>query len=315
MTEKRIVDQAIEWMLLLESPDTPRSDRAAFEQWRSADPRHATAYARLTDSVRQFEVPRQVGAKAEVLRRSLQQRGDRRKALQRIAALAGLTVGAGALFNQVTPIAEITADLRTGTAERQTHTLDDGSVLVLNARSAADLWVDQTRRLIKLRAGELQIRVARNALLPFAVETIHGTANAAQDTMVVRTTAEYTEVAAVQAQVTLASLSGATARLAPSQHARFDSRAIAAVAANTGGESSWVDGYYTAYDTPLARIVDALRSYRRGILRLEPTIAQLRVSGAFPLDDTDRALNALAATLHVRVVRYTPYWVSILAAA
>jgi len=58
-------------------------------------------------------------------------------------------------------------------------------------------------------------------------------------------------------------------------------------------------------------VVSALRPYRKGVIRLEPVIAQLRVSGAFPLDDTDHALTALAASLPIAVTRVTPYWVTI----
>ncbi|AMP02732.1 FecR family protein [Collimonas pratensis] len=315
MSEEKIVEQAIEWMLRLELPDLPNAERAAFEHWRSADPRHERAYANLAKSVRQFDVPRQLGATTEVLRVTLQQKKERRKALQRIAVLAGLGVGAGLLVNQVTPILGMNADLHTGTGERQTFTLADGSVVTLNARSSADRWLDQGRRLLKLATGELQIEVAAQARHPFVIETAHGSASTLSGTLLLRSAAERTEVVSLQSLTNLATLNGQSGQLQPGQHTWFDRSAIAAVQSNRGGENSWVDGYYTAFDAALIDVIGALRPYRRGVIRVDPAVAQLRVSGAFPLDDSDHALDALAATLPVAVARFTPYWVTISARA
>jgi len=315
MSEEKIVEQAIEWMLRLELPDFTDADRAAFEHWRTADARHELAFANLNQSVRQFDVPRQLGATTEVLRVTLQQKKDRRKTLQRIAALAGLSVGAAVLVNQVAPILDMNADLRTGTGERQTFTLADGSVVTLNARSSADRWVDQGRRLIRLAAGELQIQVASQAQRPFLIETAHGKTSTLQGTLLVRSLAEHTEVVCLQSLASLTTLNGRSEQLQAGQHTWFNRDTVAPVQANRGGENSWVDGYYTAFNAPLGDVIGALRPYRRGVIRVDPAIAQLRVSGAFPLDDTDNALNALAATLPVAVVRFTPYWVTISALA
>jgi transmembrane sensor len=315
MSEEKIVEQAIEWMLRLELPELTNADRAAFEHWRAADARHEMAYANLTKSVRQFDVPRQLGATTEGLRITLQQRKSRRKALQRIAALAGLSVGAAALVNQVAPIRGMNADLRTGTGERQTFTLADGSVVTLNARSSADRWIDQSRRLLRLTEGELQLQVATQAQHPFVIETAHGSASTLSGTLLVRSLAERTEVVSLHSLTNLATLNGQSGQLQPGQHTWFSQGTIASIQSNRGNENSWVDGYYTAFNAPLIDVISALRPYRRGVIRVEPAVAQLRVSGAFPLDDTDHALNALAATLPVAVARFTPYWVTISALA
>jgi transmembrane sensor len=54
-----------------------------------------------------------------------------------------------------------------------------------------------------------------------------------------------------------------------------------------------------------------LRDYRPGVLRVEPRAAQIRISGVFSLDDTERTLRVLAETQPVRVNTRTPYWVTI----
>ena len=54
-----------------------------------------------------------------------------------------------------------------------------------------------------------------------------------------------------------------------------------------------------------------LSRYRPGVLRCDPRIAQLKISGAFPIDDTDLALAALESGFALRVTRYSRYWVNV----
>lgn len=310
-TDEQIVEQAIEWMLQLEQGDLPATERAAFERWKAADPRHSTAYANLTQSVRQFDVPRKVGAAPAILRNTLQQKSKRRKTLKRIAALAGLTVGAGALLDQFTPVGGLTADLHTSTGERRRTILADGSVVTLNARSSADHLILPSLRQIRLFAGEIQVQVAAQGALPFSIDTAHGSVSLPAGTLMLRYQELRTDIVALQAAPLLTTRNGARAELASGQRTWFDQDSIASPHQINGGENSWVDGYYTASDTPLAEVVAALRPYRKGILRLDPAVAQLRISGTFPLDDTDRVLSALASALPIAVTRVSPYWVSI----
>ena len=66
-----------------------------------------------------------------------------------------------------------------------------------------------------------------------------------------------------------------------------------------------------ARDQSLDQVVDALRPYRAGFMRISPAAGRLRVLGAFPLDDPDRVLESLAQTLPIRLTRYGGWLVSI----
>ena len=72
-----------------------------------------------------------------------------------------------------------------------------------------------------------------------------------------------------------------------------------------------MDGLLEVRNQALAEGLDALRAYRSGVLRVDPAVAGLRVSGLFRLDDSDQALDALARTLPIRVARRTDLWVSV----
>ncbi|KAG1060900.1 hypothetical protein G6F40_018041 [Rhizopus arrhizus] len=70
-------------------------------------------------------------------------------------------------------------------------------------------------------------------------------------------------------------------------------------------------GVLYANQLRLDAFASELGRYRSGVLRCDPEIAHLRISGAFQLNDTDAVLAALPATLPVQVRYRTAYWVTI----
>ena len=62
---------------------------------------------------------------------------------------------------------------------------------------------------------------------------------------------------------------------------------------------------------PLAEFLGELGRYRHGWLRCRPEVARLLISGAFQLDNSERILAALPATLPVQVEYRTRYWVTV----
>lgn len=61
----------------------------------------------------------------------------------------------------------------------------------------------------------------------------------------------------------------------------------------------------------LGDLLATLSEYRHGYLGVDSRIADLRISGSFPLHDTDRALAALPPSLPVRIERHTDWWVRV----
>ncbi|MNE40911.1 fec operon regulator FecR [compost metagenome] len=60
-------------------------------------------------------------------------------------------------------------------------------------------------------------------------------------------------------------------------------------------------------DEPLHAVLDALRPYQRGYIRVAPAVRDIRVQGVFPLDQPQQALAALAEALPISVERYGPW--------
>src|SRR5690606_33744035 len=71
--------------------------------------------------------------------------------------------------------------------------------------------------------------------------------------------------------------------------------------------ADWLNGHLNVLDDPLDAVVDALRPYTRGFVRVAPQVRNLRVQGVFPLNDPQRSFGALAETLPIEVRHYGPW--------
>ena len=58
-------------------------------------------------------------------------------------------------------------------------------------------------------------------------------------------------------------------------------------------------------------MVGELNRYHRGHLGVDPRVADLRITGSFPLDNLELALNALPPILPVKVKQLTPWWITV----
>src|SRR5690606_19487037 len=56
---------------------------------------------------------------------------------------------------------------------------------------------------------------------------------------------------------------------------------------------AWVEGVLAAQAMRLADFLVELGRYRAGVLSCAPDIADLRITGVFPLEDTDQVLQSL----------------------
>lgn len=71
----------------------------------------------------------------------------------------------------------------------------------------------------------------------------------------------------------------------------------------------WLDGCIDVRNEPLGELIELLRPYRSGLLRISPEAARVRVYGVFPLDDSDQVLRSLGETLPIQVTRYG-FWLT-----
>lgn len=171
---ERILDEAAQWMALLQSGHAGAEERLAFQQWRQADAEHGAVFDRLSLGLQSFRNEPLHGLRAEQLIGALEAPSARRRFLQRSLALAAFGVATLALGRIGIVGFPWPGDLYTGTGQRQSFRLEDGSQLVLDARSRVRPEFDGYRRRLRLREGRLLVDVARDPARPFVVDTGRG---------------------------------------------------------------------------------------------------------------------------------------------
>lgn len=309
--DRTILDEAAGWLVLLQSGDASADDRANLEQWRGRSPAHEMAWQRAEGMLRMFrQVPPALGH--GTLRRL--NGPDRRRILS--LALAGIMApGAAWLAWHQAPWREWSADLRTATGERRTIDLADGTRLVLNTASAVDMAFTPTERRLTLLAGEILVTTGKDPSpvpRPFTVHTDQGSLRPVGTRFTVRGLEERTRVAVFEGAVEVRpALLDRQALLRAGEQMEFAAGTLLPVQPADEGSALWERGMLLARDMQLGELVAELARYRRGILRCDPAVAGLPVSGAFPVGNTDASLALLEKTLPVRVGRTTGYWVTV----
>lgn len=311
--DRALLEEAAGWLVRFRSEALSASDHAAFERWRGRSPAHAAAWARAQDMLRSFgQVPPALGAQAL---RGLDRPG-RRQVLRTVAGLLALGPAAWLAWREL-PWREWAADARTAAGEQRRLQLADGTQLILNTATAVDILYTADQRVVWLRAGEILLTTGKDpspVLRPFIVRTAQGTVQALGTRFLVRDEGRRVRVAVFEGAVDIGPAGGGAHRvLQAMQQTVFDAGHVAAATDADAAQASWEHGMLAATNWRLADLVDELARYRRGFLRCDPAVADLRVSGAFPLHDIDAGLRLLEKTLPVRISRVTPYWVSVTA--
>ncbi|HCQ47934.1 MAG TPA: iron dicitrate transport regulator FecR [Achromobacter sp.] len=319
-----MADQVINWLLLLRSGKATAQDYNDFLAWRAADPVHENAWQQLTGSLAGSTFGRlgdaypaagyAAGAaptSQPLIPPSPAIVPPRRRFLAGSLALASTAAGAAYVGNAFYPLSNVAADAATATGERRRYLLSDGSQLLLDARSRVNLDFTPAYRQVRLLDGAVTVSVAPDARRPFLVQTAEGTVRALGTRYMVRQQAQRTVVVVHEHEVEVETMAGAHGTVRAGTGARFDVSRMDIPRAELMAEAAWESGWVDARGRPLAEVIAALRPYRTGTLRVSMAAGGLPVSGHFPLDDTNAALDTLQEMMPIHVRRFTPWFVSI----
>ncbi len=310
-----VLDAAAEWFAILGADPVAERDRQRWREWLALSPEHALAWQRVEAISRPFAAS--AAPSATTADKVLERAGalSRRRALH-LLGLAGATIGAGAMTQQLLPwrpwsygITARFADHRTAIGETRDLRLAEGTRLMLNTATAVD--VDYSRRLrrIGLRAGEILIESARDDRdppRPLVVDTALGRLTALGTRFSVRDEAGAIAVAVYDGAVHIEPARGGAQVLGAGHQARFNAGAVRAAAPADPARESWSRGMLIADDIRLDRFVAELARYTPVPLSVAPAASALQLVGAYPIGrperDVPQTLLALERALPVRVV-------------
>jgi len=312
-----VIRRASEWMARLWSGEASDDEKAACAHWRAVHPDHERAWKALQIFEGKLDdLPHEVAN--HVLREPAAKAWQKRDITRRVFGL-GILLGGAACLLRGTAWPGSTADYTTAIGEIREITLADGTRIVLATDTRIDVRFDAQERRIVLHAGEILITTAPDPASvhrAFRVYGRHGTVEALGTRFSVRQDESSSQLAVFEGMVALRSSrsAGIVVRIGAGEGCRYSAEQVAPVTMVQESASAWRHGVLLAENMRVADFVAELDRYRPGLLRCDPVVAELRVSGVFSLRDTDRALQNLSLALPVIPVYRTRYWVTLQAA-
>lgn len=308
----QVAEQAVHWLVEMQGGPLSPSQQRAWQQWHDAHSEHQRAWQhiqRVNQRLRGLSSPLAHSAL------NAPTSSSRRQALKLLLLLgAGSAVTWGMREQNLLP--PLLADYRSPVGQRRDLRLDDGSRLQLNTRSAVDVHFDGQQRLIRLLEGEILLTTAQERR-PLLVQSAEGLLRPQGARLNLRQFNQRSELAVFEGSVSVSptAYNGAALTVQAGQQLSFDANAWGTPRPLDAGSGAWSDGMLVAAHMRLADFLQELGRYRRGQLNCDARVADLLISGSYPLDDSERILDLLEISLPVKVQRFTRYWVTVQARA
>lgn len=332
------LEKAVEWFLRVRSEEAPAEELAELQRWMESDPRNALAYRQACETWKTLgahaSAPEVVIGRRDALedsRKSAQRRWSTPSPVRlRWAAVTCvlLVLVAGSWW----VIAQRAGVYATGLAERRTVTLDDGSVVTLDAESRLRVHYSDGERWVTLEEGQARFSVAKDPLRPFRVQAREQTVVALGTEFDVELVASGVLVTLIEGHVAVSgvdpqSLSTSDAHGAanahPTQHpdqalksgknnilelqagqelrVRGNGHATLIPNVNLDRTTAWQSGKLFFNNEPLADAVVRVNRYARQAIVVDPSAAQFRISGVFNAGDADAFVEAVTSYLPVHI--------------
>lgn len=308
--------EAADWSALVHD-EGAAFDRAAFERWRAADPRHAEAFASVERSWQQAELlsrtnfgrTRNLPERRSLIRLPQAYYAFAVAAVVVVGVVGLLLAGPGVRHQLSAPAA---TELASRVGQIRVLTLDDGSTVTLDTDSSLRVAFSSSERLVVLSRGRARFDVAHDPKRLFVVAAgggsviAHGTlfdvsiAKGRIKVTLLRGNVEVRNSAAPS----VAAAPAASETLRPNQTISFVAAApLPAPGPAPDAGRQWTSGMLTFDDTRLAdAIVDANRYNIDKIVLADPALRDRRITGTYHATDIAGFAQSVATSLGLRVV-------------
>lgn len=316
--------EATEWLILLQEEPDDDSLRRRFDVWRAASPlneaawattRHVFGMVAATSPVHADKwgpfVARQ-SAPARTRAASVAGIVDALKRRWLLATMGAAVAAAFALVAAPMALVQLQSDYTTATAAMRLIELQDGSEVTLAPASAIAVSYEAGERRVRLLRGEAFFQVKPDKERPFRVVAGDVQALVVGTSFDVRWESGGISVAVQEGIVQVGASEGAftaTERLEAGQAVKIARKGEI----RRGDEpphliAGWRQGQLFAQDRSLRDAVDELRRYWGGAIVLtDGALGDLRITGAYNLDDPEEALRGMARAHGAKVRRVTPW--------
>ena len=317
---QQVVKQAIHWLLRLRNNSANARLRQQCEVWRAEHHEHELAWQRVQSLQAELSSNLRAVPGAQVAFNTLENSAQGLGRRQALKLLSGaLLIGSVAwLGKDAVGWQQWTADFATATGERRGFQLPDGTRLELNTASAVDLDYNAQQRLIKLTRGEVIVTcggIDEGSPFdrPLRVQSRQGVYEGVGARFILRQD-DCTRLSVTGGIVLIHSplaADGTPTQVQAGQSYLIDHHQAKLAPPLDMDAGAWVDGLIVTRNMRLGDFLDEVGRYRHGYLTCAADIADLRLSGVFRLENTDRLLAILPQTLPVQLRYRTRWWVTL----
>jgi len=305
-------EQASLWAARLDGSVLSAADRSALDAWLAAHADHRnllSAYCQFSADLEQ-QMPllagiRESSAEIEPAAKAAQPHPWMRRSIWAGAVLTAAAAVA-LIFWVARPRSQFET-IATAVAQRQELTLADGTRVDLNAQTSLSVAIDRAGRRVRLASGEAFFAVSKDAARPFLVETPAGSVRVTGTRFNVRSrppdSLEVTvEEGSVQARP--ATVGAAPVALTAGDRLTADAAGVARShlsATALANATAWRRGQAVFVETPLHEALALFARYHGQGITPAPAVANLPITGGYPLDDLDGFLAALVEIFPAQV--------------
>lgn len=302
-----VLDEALDWMVRLQSGDFSDQEQQQLDRWRAQSPRHDEVFLQLLSSLAPVQKSPWRGRPSQPLVQALERPHTRRRVLgQGLALLAAVSSGP-LVWRWLQAGMGWPGELVTGTGERRDFPLADGSLVRLNARSRVRPEMDANKRGLALRSGGLVLAVAADSQRgDFQLNCVAGQVYCSNGRLLLSEEGEGIRLVTLEGAVWLEPSGLPRVRIAGRRSVLFTSDNILHQGPMRPDEGSWQSGWLEVRDRSLGWVAESLRPYLPGLLLVDDALSATRLSGLFPLDDMPRTLAMLEQSLPLRIQEYGP---------
>ncbi len=303
---------AIRWMVILTSGSMTDRQLRDFDSWRGASPRNAEAWNRISGGLEPFDILARSGLPRGTVSRLPGQtvRADRRAVLAGLAGLVALGGAGTASLHRFVPFEDILNDHYTRTAEQDRFSLSDGSQIVLAPRSSINVALTRAERSLEFVRGQMMLDVNARDSRPFTLDMGAFRLDASSGSFVLNRRDERLSVAVLTGSGTVEGR-GRTLTLRSSERLSFSGGDIVRSKVDIEAASAWTTGIAVIDDESIANIIEQIRPYYAGFIRISPEIADRHATGVFNLFDPVAALDTLAQSVGLKMTQTAGFWIKI----
>lgn len=313
-------EDALRWFVRLQSGDVSEQERCTFRLWLEESDAHRSEFDRIENLWTDLDQLR--GKPFPVLEQAVEywhakgphpaQRSCSRRPRFRLSmALAAMLAVVSAGTYWWTFVRAEIFELHTATGEQRTATLPDGSTITLNTNTSTTIRLSGTERRVVLKEGEIWVTVAHEARRPFEVVAGNGTIRDIGTQFTIRKLSDRVTVTVAEGLVEVSTHAARAAEgglhIVAKGHQLWysdDGRVSMVESVDTQAVTAWVQGKLVFRAMPLAEVLREVGRYRNGRIQIvDPSLADLLVSGVFNSHDLDSFLQALEGAVPVKATR------------